>query len=193
MSDTERDKALDAIIAKTQKEISKVFSENPMPRLDAKLPPPVGYITRAEADAMVAAALRMAIEMVKDGMFIVAPEGVRQREALASYRAQAASLIASLTPADAVAALDEVRRQARRVKPLVWIVYSNNGNCCADTSFGKYTVEDCYEDGWGMWTPREHDDGLDPANGFHQTLEAAKAAAQSDYEARILAALEEPK
>jgi hypothetical protein len=89
-----------------------------------------------------------------------------------------------MTPADLAA-------KGLRVKPLVWRTYSNNGNCDATTKFGPYSVEDCYEDGWGMWTPQEYGSGDDPANGYHPTLEAARAAAEAINKGRIAAMIEE--
>lgn len=101
-------------------------------------------------------------------------------------RAEAAAL--SEAP-EVHALIADAVEKATRVKPLVWRTYSNNGNCDASTRFGPYSVEDCDEDGWGMWTPQEYGSGDDPANGYHPTLEAAKAAAQADYEQRIRAAI----
>jgi hypothetical protein len=73
-----------------------------------------------------------------------------------------------------------------RVKPLVWREYSNNGNCMAETSIGDYVIEDHGENDWGIWL----EDNYSPILGPYKTLEEAKAAAQADYERRILEALE---
>lgn len=72
-----------------------------------------------------------------------------------------------------------------RVKPLVWETF---GKEClrAETVLGRYEV---------MWGFHNGQTSLDvPAprrtHTWHSTLEAAKAAAQADYESRILSALE---
>jgi hypothetical protein len=68
------------------------------------------------------------------------------------------------------------------VKPLVW---QQCGTDClrVNTVFGRYEV---------MWGKGLDGTFLDIAGKLlkHDTLEAAKAAAQADYEARILAALD---
>ena len=107
-----------------------------------------------------------------------------------------AQLITSLRagtcpPADQPAAADALAGKVK-VKPLVWLQFSMVSHS-ADTSFGEYVVETLDdEDGWGMWTPDEGD-GSDPKSAHYSketAQSAAKAAAQADYTARILAALE---
>lgn len=92
--------------------------------------------------------------------------------------------------ADAMRALTDWNRRADlaavqpaqvRVKPLVWRDDGTNGHE-TDHAFGFYEV---YPSPEGDMLSR---DGVD--SGVFPTLEAAKAAAQTDYEARILAALE---
>jgi hypothetical protein len=73
-----------------------------------------------------------------------------------------------------------------KVKPLVWRQYSNNGNCMAETSIGDFVIEDHGENDWGIWL----EDNYSPILGPCKNLEEAKAAAQADYERRILEALE---
>ena len=75
-----------------------------------------------------------------------------------------------------------------RVKPLVWRQYSPNGNSEAQTTIGQYVVEDHGLNDWGVWLNDTHDPIIGPFN----TLEAAKAAAQADYEARVLACFDPP-
>lgn len=70
---------------------------------------------------------------------------------------------------------------AVRVKPLVWVV--DGDYVTSDHAFGFYEVVEV--DGHILSR-----DGVDV--GMFSTLEAAKAAAQADYEARILAALDTP-
>jgi len=69
------------------------------------------------------------------------------------------------------------------VKPLVWRDDGTNGHD-TDHAFGFYEV---YPDPRGDMLSR---DGVD--SGIFGTIEAAKAAAQADYEARILATIDVP-
>ena len=103
--------------------------------------------------------------------------------------------------ADAMRALTDWNRRADlaavqpaqvRVKPLVWSDrFGPNSECSydhitADSALGLYRVE------WKGWKD------FDPPTvccggafiGCYNTIQSAKAAAQADYEARILAALE---
>jgi len=79
---------------------------------------------------------------------------------------------------EAIAALPAV---TVGVRPLVWRDDGTNGHE-TDHAFGFYEV---YPSPEGDMLSR---DGVD--SGVFPTLEAAKAAAQADYEARILAALD---
>ena len=67
------------------------------------------------------------------------------------------------------------------VKPLVWRG-NGKGRVCADTPFGAYEI------GHGRYGMRLRHGGSCMQDDL-QGIEAAKAAAQADYEARILAAL----
>jgi len=71
-----------------------------------------------------------------------------------------------------------------RVKPLVWSsepwLQDNNSDASALSSFGRYYVQN----GAYYWGP-----GVIISTGYAH-IAAAKAAAQADYEARIMAALE---
>ena len=106
-------------------------------------------------------------------------------------------LIASLragtvTPADLDAAADALAGKVA-VKPLEWIDPTPPNEECAydhvfaDSALGRYSIE------WKSW--KEYDDrtiflsGACVGNGGFD-LDVAKAAAQADYAARILAALE---
>jgi len=74
-----------------------------------------------------------------------------------------------------------------KVKPLVWEAFSYV-SYTAHTAFGEYVVEVDEDDNrWGMWPP--HFGGCEPKS-WHELEDAAKAAAQADYEARILTTLE---
>jgi hypothetical protein len=75
------------------------------------------------------------------------------------------------------------------IAPLVWN-YRGDVSCTAYTPFGKYTVETCHEDGYGMWTPRD-DTEDDPPFGYHYGLAQAQAAADTHHRAAIMAAFKE--
>ncbi len=70
---------------------------------------------------------------------------------------------------------------AVKVKPLVWRDDGTNGHE-TDHAFGFYEV---YPSPEGDMLSR---DGVD--SGVYSSIEAAKAAAQADYEARIMSALD---
>jgi len=77
---------------------------------------------------------------------------------------------------------------AVKVKPLNWRVFcSRSGNSTAETCIGEYVVQHEH-DLWMVYLPYEdtrHGKGFD-------TRSEAKAAAQADYERRILSTLEPP-
>jgi hypothetical protein len=72
------------------------------------------------------------------------------------------------------------------IAPLVWD-YRGNVSCTAHTPFGKYLVETCHEDGFGMWTPRDETED-DPPFGYHDDIHEAQAAANTHHRASIMAA-----
>lgn len=76
------------------------------------------------------------------------------------------------------------------VKPLVWREQSNTCQV-ADTPWGSVAVQDeshaLCPHRWGWWMVGSDED--DSATGYGHNIELAKAAAQADYEARILSAL----
>jgi hypothetical protein len=72
------------------------------------------------------------------------------------------------------------------IAPLVWD-YRGNVSCTAHTPFGKYLVETCHEDGFGMWTPRDETED-DPPFGYHDDIHEAQAAANTHHRAAIMAA-----
>lgn len=73
---------------------------------------------------------------------------------------------------------------AVQVKPLEWRIFcSNSGNSEAKSPMGEYIIQS-ETDGWVMYLPHEQDDGTS-----FPTIEAAKAAAQADFEKRIRSAL----
>ena len=76
---------------------------------------------------------------------------------------------------------------AVKVKPLIWSPRNDTPQyeVCADTPFGRYKIATKGQYGFGWCQPRQYS-----WSGFLPTLNEAKAAAQSDYEARILSAIE---
>lgn len=77
------------------------------------------------------------------------------------------------------------------VKPLVWMDFSDRGAKAQAWNEANYMIQR-----WsvGRWEVNASYPGygapIDRICQFHPTLEAAKAAAQADYEARILSALD---
>jgi hypothetical protein len=73
---------------------------------------PVEPVTPPDALALVAAAYRDAVRKIQGVTIIVAPDGISHREGAESVRRQLAGFIATLTPADAQAALAAIERAA---------------------------------------------------------------------------------
>lgn len=73
-----------------------------------------------------------------------------------------------------------------KVKPLVWSHRNDQPayEVCADCPFGRYAISPAGEYGYGWKQPRQS-----VWSGYLPTCDEAKAAAQQDYEARILSAL----
>jgi hypothetical protein len=76
------------------------------------------------------------------------------------------------------------------VKPMGWRTFcSNSGNCEAETPIGQYVIQFeglGFEAIWMLYLPYK-----DTSTGKgYETLEQAKAAAHTDYETKILSALE---
>ena len=71
------------------------------------------------------------------------------------------------------------------IAPLVWD-YRGNVSCTAHTPFGKYLVETCHEDGFGMWTPRDETED-DPPFGYHADIHEAQSAADTHHRAAGMA------
>lgn len=95
-------------------------------------------------------------------------------------------------PVDAQAALDaikaQVRREARKVKPLAWERLKGiQTDFKAKCILGTYLVE-CFDDGDGDYYVWALEWGKIEGPKM-ESAEAAKAAAQADYERRILSAL----
>ena len=76
------------------------------------------------------------------------------------------------------------------IAPLVWD-YRGNVSCTAHTPFGKYLVETCHEDGYGMWTPRD-DTEDDPTFGYHDDIHKGIDAANAHYADAIISEMRKP-
>ena len=78
--------------------------------------------------------------------------------------------------------------QGVKVKALEWVKHKGDQHCKSAWTCGGiggwYAIEHRHEGHFDMWAPNN------PDGGRFSNLEAAKAAAQADYEARILSALE---
>lgn len=88
----------------------------------------------------------------------------------------------SQTPAPTTEATSESEKLAGLVKPLEWVDLSDS--CIAHTPFGVYKVAQAGET-VNMFIARS-----ELPKSFHATADEAKAAAQADYAARILSALD---
>ncbi len=75
-----------------------------------------------------------------------------------------------------------------KVKALEWVAHKGDQHCkiawTCEGIGGWYAIEHLHEGHFDMWTPNN------PDGGRFSTLESAKSAAQADYEARILSAIE---
>jgi len=72
------------------------------------------------------------------------------------------------------------------IAPLVWDCRGPE-SCMAQNPFGQYLVENCHEEGFGMWTPRDYTED-DPPFGHHNSAVDAKAAANAHHVSAIMAA-----
>lgn len=71
-----------------------------------------------------------------------------------------------------------------QIKPLEWTVFcSRSGNSVAKTPFGEYVIQ-IEPDGWCLYLLNSDD-----PHASYSMSDFAKAAAQADYETRILSAL----
>lgn len=102
-------------------------------------------------------------------------------------RSYAADLIRTLS-----ARLREAEaRPAVRVKPLVWEEHDGKSYRQANCVLGQYQVAWLGEfECWQLSRPKKAEQEWKEAFSRHSNKDAAKSAAQADYEARILAAVE---
>lgn len=84
----------------------------------------------------------------------------------------------------------DLEKHGLRVKPLEWRQYCpSSGNSSAKVFGGEYICERAGPKGhFGLWYPGDHE--ASEPRAYFKLRNAAKAAAQADYEARIIAALE---
>jgi hypothetical protein len=177
---------------------------DPMPRKDVELPPRMpeaGIIAelraelaqaRDDAQAAVARAEKAEQERVTEWNRRRDAEGSRNAAFAAcdTMRAERDRLAAANVALEAKLARLVGSRDAVRVKPLEW------GHGEAHCPLGVYKIDSGQASGGGRWwswalNPDESDPFFMWQNANNaDSEEAAKAAAQADYEARILAALE---
>lgn len=105
------------------------------------------------------------------------------------YRTQVRKMVRNVINCQAIA------QQALRtteagdvVKGLEWVKHDSVAHI-ANTIVGPYIAEPCGSGEYRAWLPDDKKLATRMMRGFY-SLEAAKAAAQADFEARILSALE---
>jgi len=77
------------------------------------------------------------------------------------------------------------------VKPLVWVDFEGRGAKAQAWDCANYLIQKWSDGRWEVSASYPgYSTSIEGLERFHPTLEAAKAAAQADYEARILDALE---
>lgn len=82
---------------------------------------------------------------------------------------------------------EEAKQRGIKIKPLRWgLTDTPNRDLQADCPFGRYYIAGAGEYGWKWWRPASGP----PPMGLEPTAQAAKAAAQADFERRILEVLE---
>ena len=92
----------------------------------------------------------------------------------------------------AAAMLRACKGGAVKVKPLEWVDarFRDSPRETADTLLGTYEVLQWAQGDFGGGVPKDDPDAPNSEFGGAKSMEEAKAAAQADYERRILAALE---
>lgn len=147
-----------------QREAQITYTDGPQPANPAQ-------VTDARYDSVALEAAREIMTLTRSGTF--------------DYHLKAKIQVRII---EAITAAIGAGGQAVAVKPLEWMVFcSNSGNCSANTALGEYVIQS-EDELWIVYRPHE-----DAQHGKgHDTLEAAKAAAQADYERRVLSALSQP-
>lgn len=95
---------------------------------------------------------------------------------------------------EALRAENERLREPVTVKPLAWEDFSERSSKATAMLLTSYMVQrwSCGRFDLSISAPG-YSTGLEGAGGFYDTMDAAKAAAQADFESRIRAALETKK
>lgn len=94
---------------------------------------------------------------------------------------------------DAIAALPAVSAPGVKVRALEWTDFEGRGAKAQAWNEANYMIQKCSDGRWEISASYPgYSTFIEGADRFYPTLDAAKAAAQADYEARILAALEQP-
>lgn len=101
------------------------------------------------------------------------------------------ALVADVERLQAELAAVKAEPASVRVKPLVWVERDGSSYRQANSAFGQYQISWLMEfEIWQLFMPVRYGDDFRKCFLSHSTLDAAKAAAQADYEARILSAIE---
>lgn len=160
-------------------------------RHDAKLEAAEARAERAEAERD---ALRAEVERLTNAQRMTLDARLEMLLAEnSSLRKQVQNMLDHFTAQKARAERAEAELAAARaartvkVKPLDWVKHSSKDIWRAITGLGVYKV---FAVTFPSWDFDSWSDGKDKISQSAQSIEAAKAAAQADYEARILAALD---
>ena len=86
---------------------------------------------------------------------------------------------------------EQLAAKGLRVKELVWDDYGSGAAKAPASIMTSYMISPWWDDQFELVESAPGVHGPRIGDGLFPTLEAAKAAAQSDYEARVLAALVE--
>lgn len=152
----------------------------------------VEYIRADLAQALVAAALDAAVSELQEfetsvAKWILSGAGsVPPTEAVASCQ----NIVRALTPDDARAAMDRMLKDAApKVKPLVWADFDGRGAKASGWRKANYLITKWSDGRFDLVESYPGHSGEYIQAPRYDSLEAAKAAAQADYESRILEAL----
>lgn len=86
--------------------------------------------------------------------------------------------------------IDALPARYPAVKPLEWLDFDGRGAKAKAWGLANYIIQKWRNGRWELSASYPgYSTGIDGVERFHTTLEAAKAAAQADYGARILAAI----
>lgn len=121
---------------------------------------------------------KMAPGTLRDQLDAISPEPHPMRDAFLEAALYQAWRAGKLIPADEVA-----------VKPLEWVDFADRGAKAQAWNDANYMIQKWSDGRWEISASYPgYSTSIYGMDRFHPTLEAAKAAAQADYDARIMAA-----